>query len=919
MERKSRIDEDLSSFIAESNEIVEEIEPHLIKLGEGLEKNELPDDETVNLIFRGFHTIKGTAAFYQLDSVVALAHKAETLLEFFRSGHETLNASCTDVLCQTLDVMGHLFTLIESGKGDDEAQDRIRSVIHRLNGRIDSLRKKSESQSCLTLDDEASDENSDAGPEQFFSSQSRVGKYMMIFVSESRAMIRQIMEMKFLSMPDDSASFRQDELDFCSTRLGIMADSSGFLGLDALADLINKALEWIGSKDKDTDVAHHDVGMFSGMCIQIMSFLDRIEQWGTDREGIHIDFSDSSEDGVKPCIPEPVGSFQDLNVVFMSETIENLNNLEKKLIWLREERLNRAVQGDVASLFHQMKGSSGLMGYVKLETLCGKAEAILEDVFDELIFLDMWDIKALWEVSRVVRLFVKNLEHGTLDFSAFDSTLHILDQISSGIPEEEKEQNFILPEMNRETAESNDKLTDKTVRMPADVDCMDTVQPDTHQPHDIQPSVNPAQIQEMSVEDSIPGGIERRKTDRRDIRVSIEKLDELINLVGELVIAENMVVKNPDVRGLELENFDRATAHLRKIVRDLQDVALAVRMIPVSGVFRKMIRLVHDQSSKTGKKVNLKIIGDDTEIDKTVAELISDPLVHLIRNAIDHGIQKKTSRNMNEPDGWIVLEARHEGGEVLVIVKDTGKGLDTEKILEKAMASGIVKREDLPLSDRDAYDLIFHPGFSTCDTVSDFSGRGVGLDVVRRNLDKIKGRIDVFSRKGRGCSFVMRIPLTLAIIDGMLVRVGESSYTIPLLSIRETLQIKEKQVTTTMDGQEMVRVRDEMIPVIRLHDVYGMGKDDTEIENGLIVVVEHQEDVAGLLIHDILGEQQAVIKGMSGYMDQVAGISGCTILGDGEVSLILDVGGLIRRSQSREGGAVLKNTAKVYDTLSPAP
>lgn len=877
MEKNSRIDEDLSSFIAESREILEEIEPQLVKIGEGLDNNLKPDDETVHLIFRGFHTIKGTAAFYQLDSVVSLAHKAETLLEFFRSGSETLNASCTDVLCQTMDVLEHLFVLIESGEPEDEAQDKIRSVMYRLTGRIDAIRRKNDepvAEEVAVIEPEMISPDPCASDMTGEKEQPRIGKHVRICILESRIMMKRIMGLSFIDAPDGLSAYREDEIEICNDLFRIMGDSAGFLGFENLQALLGKALDWVQGRNKDMDVKSEDVEYFCDLCTRIFGILDEIERSGSDKNKDTIaillpdDVADKSIQKVETPLKDRT---EELTALFLNESLSMVDRLEKNLLLLRDERLNRAVQRDILGFFHKLKGSAGIMGLEDMEALCEKAEYILEEVLDELFFIDVWDVKALWAVTRIIRQTLIAMEKGE-NKKPFDRSeaMAILQQITSGKTSEEKENDIKLPEMIKELFHEEKSRDERKQESEQDV-------PDTGE--------------------AIPGGVERRKMDRKDIRVSIEKLDELINLVGELVIAENMVVRNPDVLGLELENFERASAHLRKIVKDLQEVALAVRMIPVSGVFRKMIRLVHDLSAKSDKKVNLKLLGEDTEIDKTVAELISDPLVHLVRNAIDHGIQKKSDRKMNEPDGWIVLEARHEGGEVLVIVKDNGQGLDKDRILEKALESGIVKQEDLPLSDKEINELIFHPGFSTCDDVTDFSGRGVGMDVVKQNLEKIKGRVDVFSRKGRGCSFVLRIPLTLAIIDGMLVRVGNSSYTIPLLSIRETLQISEHQVTTTMDGQEMVFVRDRMIPVIRLHDIYGMGRDDTDIDKGLVVVVEHQDDVAGLLIHDILGEQQAVIKGMSGYMDQVMGISGCTILGDGEVSLILDVGGLIQKAQ----------------------
>ena len=372
-------------------------------------------------------------------------------------------------------------------------------------------------------------------------------------------------------------------------------------------------------------------------------------------------------------------------------------------------------------------------------------------------------------------------------------------------------------------------------------------------------------------------------------------------MVGELVIAEAMVTKSPDLAGLELEDFERSCVHLRKIVRDLQDMALSVRMIPLDGVFRKMIRLVYDLSAKSGKKVKLELSGENTEIDKILAEMIADPLVHLIRNAIDHGIETPRERlELGKPQtGRVILEAKHEGGEVWILVQDDGRGLERQKILQKAIQKKLIRGDGSQLSDAEVYELIFQPGFSTAEKVTDISGRGVGMDVVFKNIEKMKGRIDIKNQEGRGTTFALRIPLTLAIMEGMLVRVGSASYTIPLLSIRETVQPKSQWITTTMDGQEVARVRNELIPVLRLHRLHQLEPDSEQLSQGLLVIVEHQGEALGLFVDQILGEQQAVIKGLSDYIGSVPGVSGCTILGSGEVSLILDVAGLIRLGPGR--------------------
>jgi len=381
---------------------------------------------------------------------------------------------------------------------------------------------------------------------------------------------------------------------------------------------------------------------------------------------------------------------------------------------------------------------------------------------------------------------------------------------------------------------------------------------------------------------------------RQDIRVDLGKLDSLINLIGEMVIAENMLINNPDLNGMELENFNKAAQHMDKIIRELQEMAMFIRMVPVAGLFRRMTRLVHDLSRKSGKKVDLQLTGESTEVDKTVIELITDPLVHLLRNSMDHGLEGPEERLKagKEETGLLRLSASHEEGAVLITITDNGRGLNRDKILAKAAEKGIIDDDGAQMKDQEVFNLIFLPGFSTADTVTDVSGRGVGMDVVRKNLEKIKGKIEIQSKAGIGTTIILRIPLTLAIIDGMMIRVGDAKYIMPLLSIRESFCPTAGQVTVSPAGQELVKVRDHLLPVIRLHELHKITPDYQDLAKGILIVLEAQDINFCLFVDEIMGQQQTVIKGLSEYIStlgNVGGVSGCTILGNGDVCLILDV------------------------------
>lgn len=382
------------------------------------------------------------------------------------------------------------------------------------------------------------------------------------------------------------------------------------------------------------------------------------------------------------------------------------------------------------------------------------------------------------------------------------------------------------------------------------------------------------------------------------ISVNVAKLDKLMDLVGELVISETMVTHNSDLEGLKLDNFQKAASQHRKIINELQDIAMSIRMVPLSATFRKMNRIVHDMSKKLSKEVRLEIIGEETEVDKNIIECISDPLMHIVRNSIDHGIEPTEERKAKgKPDvGTIILEAKNVGGDVLIIIKDDGRGLDKRKILDRAKARGLMNRPESELTDKEIYSYIFLPGFSTNENVTEYSGRGVGMDVVAKNIGSIGGTVSVDSIPDKGATITLKIPLTLAIMDGMIVRIGNVSYTIPTLNIKESFKPKENDVIRDPDGNEIIMIRGECYPVLRLNELYKIKTDITSISDGIIVMVESEGKYLCIFVDALVGERQVVVKVLPKYIrnfKKIRGIAGCTLLGDGSISLILDIADLI--------------------------
>lgn len=384
------------------------------------------------------------------------------------------------------------------------------------------------------------------------------------------------------------------------------------------------------------------------------------------------------------------------------------------------------------------------------------------------------------------------------------------------------------------------------------------------------------------------------------ISVNVAKLDTLMDLVGELVISEALVTQNPELEALEIESFQKASRQLHKITSELQDIVMSIRMVPLSATFQKMHRLVRDMDKNLNKETELILVGEETEVDKNIIEHISDPLMHLVRNSLDHGIEDAGEREASGKDrtGKIILEAKHSGSDVLITVKDDGRGLNKQKILTKAKDSGLLNKPEQEVSDKEAYNFIFLPGFSTKDSVSEYSGRGVGMDVVTKNLEKIGGTVSVESKEGIGSAITLKIPLTLAIIDGMNVKVGDSRYTIPLTAITESFRPDRKDIIIDPDGNEMIIVRGKCHKIQRLHQIFRVQTHTTNLTEGILIMVEQEGKTLCLFADELLGQQQVVVKTLPDYivkMRDINGISGCTLLGDGSISLIIDIQEFINR------------------------
>ncbi len=595
----------------------------------------------------------------------------------------------------------------------------------------------------------------------------------------------------------------------------------------------------------------------------------------------------------KPSVAEPSENLEsfvnnDMMDQYITSATELIDLSENNLLILEKEPENYALVAETFGAIHSLKGNSGFMGLSEIEEISIEMETILDSVRNKELQIDQTVVTILLSNIETIRDRIGKMSHKVAitdvqhDHKAEPLVANVVTQVATQKVEEIETIQNIHDEYDEEEEEQSPQLIP---------------------PQDTKPksaAVAPQAVPQAAAPKAPPKQPQMTQMQKKDIRVETVKIDKLFDLVGELITIETMVTNSPDLSGLTLPNFTKSASMLNKITRELQEITMSVRMMPLEGLFNKMKRLVRDVSLKMDKKVNFEVSGQETEMDKNVIDEIADPLVHILRNAIDHGIESPSVRKQKGKHeiGNISLKARYEGNEILIIVKDDGAGINREKVLKKAIEKGIVTTAPEKMSDKDVYMLVFEPGFSTADKVTDISGRGVGMDVVKKNLEKLHGSVDVTSTLERGSTFTLRIPLTLAIMEAMVIRVGNARYALPLLAVTESFRTNLKNITKTMDGLEVVKIREEVLPVIRLHELFKKQPDSKDLDKGILIIIESREKQVALFADEIVGQQQAVIKGLSDYIGKVPGITGCMILGDGGIGLILDIESLIEMSET---------------------
>ena len=586
----------------------------------------------------------------------------------------------------------------------------------------------------------------------------------------------------------------------------------------------------------------------------------------------------------KDSTPEKL-SDDDIEILadFISEAGDNLNNIEVSLIELEQDPENAEIINDIFRPFHTIKGVSGFLSLDKINRLAHATENLLDSARSGEFIINHSATDAILESVDLLKQLLDSVKQGLVSgYRQKDDLIDVeilrdkLKRLQISLTKGEKEPLGEILVRKKDLKEQ---------------DIEDALEIQKKQPEKKfgeilieDKKIAPAQVASALMEQSTI----KKRVDSQ-VKVSTRKLDDLVDYAGELVIAQSMLRQQT----LENSALSQTVSQLGQIVNNMQNIAMSMRMIPIKATFMKMIRLVRDLSRKSGKQINLCMTGEETEIDRNVVDALYEPMVHMIRNACDHGIESVQERTENEKpeQGNIDLRAYHKGGNIVIEIEDDGKGLDREKILKKATATGLITGDE-QMTDTQIFNLILSPGFSTANQITDVSGRGVGMDVVKEGIERFRGHLNIESEKGVGSRFIISLPLTLAIIDGMLIRVDDEKYVIPTIAIQKAFRPGPNEYFTVEGKGEMVKDRGNLVPLIRLNEIYETSNHAKCVEQSLVVVVESKEERRAFLIDELLGKDEYVIKNLGGNMDDIRGIAGGAILADGKVGLILDVHGI---------------------------
>jgi len=572
---------------------------------------------------------------------------------------------------------------------------------------------------------------------------------------------------------------------------------------------------------------------------------------------------------------------------FVLESLENLSTIEISLIDLEQDAGDVETINAIFRPFHTIKGVSSFLNLEKINKLAHSAENLLDHARNRAIQIDAGIIDIVLESVDMLKKMIQNVQGALESGSAIDDNINTVDLTQR------------IEALNTRASSTEEKPLGEILVESGSVSPEDIEASLERQKEEPEKKIGEILVEQKKIDSkTVISGLREQKKFKHgqidlQVKVDTKKLDNLVDLTGELVINQAMLKQNDTIVLANNQKLYHTMNQLTQITSSLQKTAMAMRMVPIKATFQRMVRLVRDLAKNSGKEVALEMSGEDTEIDRNVVEELYEPMVHMIRNAADHGIESIEDReNVGKKRmGTINLRAYQRGSNIIIEIEDDGRGLNKDRILEKAKSKNLIT-DDMKLTDSEIYNMIFHAGFSTAKTVTDVSGRGVGMDVVKKAIEKLRGRVEIDSRPGKGSKFVISLPLTLAIIEGMLVRVGHDKYIIPTLAIRESFRPEKDQYSTIKQKGEMILSRGSLIPLIRLDEIFSVKGDAEKPWEGLVVTVENDGEQRCLLLDELLGKEEVVIKSIGQYMKSIKGIAGGAILGDGRVGLILDISGI---------------------------
>ena len=590
-----------------------------------------------------------------------------------------------------------------------------------------------------------------------------------------------------------------------------------------------------------------------------------------------------------------ITSDEDKEIVidFATESLDNLGTIEVKLMDLEQDPSDLETINAIFRPFHTVKGVSGFLNFTKINKLAHISENLLDKARNGELSIDEEIVDIILESVDMLKGMIKNVQESLDTGTPLEGDIDTEQLIA-------KIKHFLTKAEEVADKPLGEILVEKEAVSEADLKEALDVQKEKDDKKIGEVLVEQKKVETKKVVSALRDQKKFGRPPTLHVKVDTDKLDSIVDMVGELAIAQSMLRQNELIMESRDRKLDQTVNQLNQLTSGLQKTAMSLRMDPIKNTFQKMLRLVRDLAKKAGKEVQLVMSGEDTEIDRNMVEEIYEPIVHMIRNSIDHGLELPEEREAANKSrhGTIYLKAYHKGGNIVIEIEDDGRGLNREKILEKAKSSRLIKEDD-NLTDQEINNLIFHPGLSTAERITDISGRGVGMDVVKsRIVEKLRGRVDVQSTPGEGSTVYIRLPLTLAIIDGMIIKVGAERYVIPTLAIQESFRPERTECHTVKGEGEVIMFRDHLVPLIRLNRLFGL--NGNHFSNGigsppwekLVVVVENQEERRCLLVDELLGQDEIVIKSLGGGLKDTKGIAGAAIMGDGTVGLILDISGI---------------------------